>query len=42
MSTQARDGVGRAGLLAVADAAMLGWDLLTAGEAGRSEPSASR
>ena len=42
MSTEARDGVGRAGLLAVADAAMLGWDLLTAGEAGRSEPSASR
>jgi AcrR family transcriptional regulator len=42
MSVQARDGVGRAGLLAVADAAMAGWDRLTSGEAGRSEPLASR
>ncbi|MBO0850183.1 MAG: TetR/AcrR family transcriptional regulator [Pseudonocardia sp.] len=30
MSVQARDGVGRAELLAVADAAMAGWDRLTA------------
>jgi hypothetical protein len=42
MSVQARDGVGRDGLLAVADAAMAGWDRLTSGEAGRSEPLASR
>jgi AcrR family transcriptional regulator len=42
MSVQARDGVDRAGLLAVVDAAMAGWDLLAVGEAGRSEPVASR
>jgi AcrR family transcriptional regulator len=42
MSVQARDGVGREGLLAVADAAMAGWDRLASGEAGRSAPSASR
>jgi AcrR family transcriptional regulator len=37
-----RDHLRERHLLAVADAAMAGWDRLTSGEAGRSEPLASR
>jgi hypothetical protein len=42
MSTQARDGASRAELLAVADAAMLSWDRLAAGEGARPEAGATR
>ncbi|HEY1969907.1 MAG TPA: TetR/AcrR family transcriptional regulator [Pseudonocardia sp.] len=42
MSLRARDGVSRSALLAVADAAMAGWDSLTSREAERSGVTAER